>query len=266
MCPCEGPKQKWFIDEDNDNFDNGVAYFDKFVYNPGPQYKIATLGPDCDDDPATGASIHKLNKCGKCEVEPVSGSCGDLPCNTFAERIKYILAHEGGYVNNPNDPGKETNKGITIAVWQKNAQSLLNIEPTSANLKVITDAQAAVLYKALYWDKIQAEDIVDGDIRYLLFDFFVNAGGNAVKVIQKTLNQLGNNLSNDGVIGDSTINAINNTNSVQLYNNFKANRQQYYNNLAIRSTKMATFLNGWTNRVNNFKNKTTTNNKNVNCN
>ena len=196
----------------------------------------------------------------------MSGSCGDLPCNTFAERIKYILAHEGGYVNNPNDPGKETNKGITIAVWQKNAQSLLNIEPTSANLKVITDAQAAVIYKALYWDKIQAEDIVDGDIRYLLFDFFVNAGGNAVKVIQKTLNQLGNNLSNDGVIGDSTINAINNTNSVQLYNNFKANRQQYYNNLAIRSTKMATFLNGWTNRVNNFKNKTTTNNKNVNCN
>jgi putative chitinase len=78
MCPCEGPKQKWFIDEDNDNFDNGVAYFDIFVYNPGPQYKLATLGPDCDDN---NTNVQKINSCGVCAVEPSNGKC---PCKTSA--------------------------------------------------------------------------------------------------------------------------------------------------------------------------------------
>lgn len=127
----------------------------------------------------------------------------------------------------------------------------------------LTNAQASLIYKELYWDKIKADQIVDGDIRYLLFDFFVNAGGNATKVLQKTLNQLGNNLSIDGSMGGLTINAINSADAVQLYNNFKTNRQSYYGNLAAKSSKLATFLNGWTNRVNRFNNKTNTNKYNV---
>ena len=63
----------YFIDNDGDGYDAGTIS----AKDQG-QYKTTTLGPDCDDNKA---NVHKLNKCGKCEVEPVSGICGGDPCN-----------------------------------------------------------------------------------------------------------------------------------------------------------------------------------------
>ncbi len=62
----------YFIDNDGDDYHSGTIR----AKTQGP-YKTTTLGPDCDDSP-TGANVHKLNKCGKCEVEPVS--CGNIDC------------------------------------------------------------------------------------------------------------------------------------------------------------------------------------------
>jgi predicted chitinase len=79
------PKQKWYVDKDNDNRDSGEAYFDIFVHNPGPQYKLATLGPDCDDN---NINVQILNSCGICAVEPANGKC---PCKTSAADLKAIF-------------------------------------------------------------------------------------------------------------------------------------------------------------------------------
>lgn len=187
-------------------------------------------------------------------------------CATFENKVLDILNNEGGYTNNSNDPGGATNKGISWSVWEENAQEILGVSPTLYNLQHLTDDQAKILYKKLYWDPIHADQIVDGDLRFLLFDFFVNSGGNAVKVLQRTINETGGSpVAVDGVMGANTLNAINAINPITLYNNFKSNRQLYYNRLAAKSPKLATFLNGWTNRVNRFVNKTETFNANVNC-
>lgn len=187
-------------------------------------------------------------------------------CATFENKVRDVLNSEGGYTNDPNDPGGATNKGITWDVWITNSKSILGIDPSLENLQNLSENQAKEIYKKLYWDPIHAENIIDGDLRYLLFDFYVNAGSNAVKVLQKTITEVGGPpVSLDGIIGANTLNAINSINPFTLYNTFKANRQQYYNKLVSRNAKLSKFLNGWTNRTNRFLNKTAISNINVNC-
>jgi lysozyme family protein len=205
-------------------------------------------------------------------------------CNTFEERMIDLFDTEGGYVNDPADPGGPTNKGISWSVWQENAQSVLGVEPTLSNLQNLTTDQAKLIYKSKYWDSIYADDIVDGDLRWLLFDFNVNAGGNAVKVLQSTLNELGVIVIVDGAMGNQTISAINDyEDQIQLYNLFKINRLNYYIDITEKSVQRyleknpnatdfdlnkwtyVRFINGWTNRVNEFIDKSIENYINVNC-
>lgn len=191
---------------------------------------------------------------------------------------------EGGFVNDPADPGGATNKGISWPVWQENASSILGLEPTLENLQNLTSEQAKLIYKSKYWNPIMADNIADGDLRWLLFDFYVNAGGNAIKILQNTLNQLGENISSGGVMGNQTLTAINDfDDQIILYNMFKTNRQKYYEDITqssinkyltknpnatefeLKKWTLKRFINGWTNRVNEFNDKTYENYLNVNC-
>lgn len=69
----------------------------------------------------------------------------------FHRILKIVLRHEGGYVNNPNDSGGATNKGIAWNTWVAYAKKDLGIEPTLENLKQLTDKQAEVIYRKRYW-------------------------------------------------------------------------------------------------------------------
>lgn len=69
--------KNYYIDNDGDDWDSGTI---NAINDNGGKYKLTTLGTDCDDNPTTGANVHKLNKCGKCEAEPVNGSCDDRDC------------------------------------------------------------------------------------------------------------------------------------------------------------------------------------------
>jgi predicted chitinase len=77
----------YFIDNDGDDYDSGTIR----AKTQG-SYKTTTLGPDCDDSP-DGANVHKLNKCGKCEAEPVSCGIGD--CDTSVEDLKKLFPLAG---------------------------------------------------------------------------------------------------------------------------------------------------------------------------
>src|SRR4051812_5514526 len=102
-----------------------------------------------------------------------------------------LLRHEGGFVNNPKDPGGATNKGVTLKTFETCARQYLGIEPTLDNLRALTDAQAARIYKPLYWDEVHGDEIELQELADIVFDFQVNAGGAASKLLQKVLNDLG---------------------------------------------------------------------------
>ena len=165
-----------------------------------------------------------------------------------------LLKHEGGFVNDPADPGGATNKGITMGTFQECAQRYLGLEPTLENLKALTDAQAGKIYKPLYWDKVRGDEIALQGLANIVFDFQVNAGGNAAKLLQKVLNDLGATppLTVDGDIGPGTMSALAGADQRAVYGAYKQGRIDYYRDLVAKRPALGKFLNGWLNRVNSF--------------
>ena len=160
--------------------------------------------------------------------------------------LPMLLRFEGGYVDNPADPGGETNKGVTMAVFSRSAHGLLGVEPTSANLKALTDAQAGILYKNLYWDKMQGDSIALQDLANIVCDFYVNAGTHATSILQQVLNGMGAQVVVDGSIGTASLQAMAALSQEAIYDNYKKARINYYQQLGGRYPM---FLKGWLARV-----------------
>jgi lysozyme family protein len=167
----------------------------------------------------------------------------------FNVALPITLRFEGGYVNNPSDPGGETNKGITMATFQHCARPLLGIDPTSDNLKSLTDAQAGIIYRNNYWNPIQGDSIPLQPLANIVFDFYVNAGTHASSLLQKVMQDAGSSVVVDGNVGPATIQALQSLPLDVVYRNYKAGRVAYYQQLGIRFPQ---FLNGWLNRTNAF--------------
>lgn len=94
----------------------------------------------------------------------------------FEETIERVLEHEGGYINNPKDPGGETKWGIS-------KRSYPNVD-----IKNLTRDGAIAIYKRDFWNKVNAGDLYDG-VAYQSLDFAVNSGPEtAVRYLQRALN------------------------------------------------------------------------------
>jgi len=168
--------------------------------------------------------------------------------------LPILLKHEGGFVNNPADPGGATNKGITLATFTEFADKLLHVAPTLENLKAMSDASAGVIYKFQYWDKTFADEIALQDLANIIVDFRVNAGANAIKLLQRVLNDLGATpaLAVDGGMGPTSLKCLQATDQVAIYRKYRAGRIDYYNQLVQNQPSLKPFLTGWMNRVNSF--------------
>lgn len=117
----------------------------------------------------------------------------------FKASLKLVLAHEGGYVNNPADPGGETNKGVTKAVYDTyRKRKGLPVR----SVKLISAAEVEDIYRAQYWDLAGCDDMPLG-LDYAVFDYAVNSGvSRAAKDLQRVLGT-----AIDGIIGQSTLQA-----------------------------------------------------------
>ncbi len=229
---------------------------------------IDERGEPLKEDPKKKKESGKEEKdpCPDGKVKGSDGNCIDKPCNTFDNRIKQVINTEGGFVNRGTDKGGATNKGIAWDTWKANAKSVLGVEPTLDNLKNLTDAQAKEIYRYKFWDAIDADQINDGDVRYLLFDFYVNSKGWAIKKIQRTLNTMGNHLIVDGGMGPNTLRAINKADPVQLYNGLKKARVDFFHKIVKNDSTQKANLKGWLNRMEIFKQKDKEHKYNANCN
>ena len=151
----------------------------------------------------------------------------------FDDIIEVVLHHEGGYVNDPDDPGGETNFGIA-----KRSHPDVDI----ANL---TKDGAKEIYKEHYWDRNKVEDLPE-DLRHIYFDMCVNQGrGRAVKIMQRAANAKGADLVVDGGMGPKTIAAMD---GVELQR-VRAYRVKYYADLVTRKPDLEKFYFGWFRRA-----------------
>jgi lysozyme family protein len=101
--------------------------------------------------------------------------------NNYDVALKEVLKSEGGYSNNPHDPGGPTKYGITIYDYR----AYINKNGNANDVKNLTLDQAATIYKTKYWDKVNGDTLPNG-VDYCVFDYGVNSGvGRANKVYNK---------------------------------------------------------------------------------
>lgn len=160
---------------------------------------------------------------------------------TFDDIIPRILEREGGFVSHPNDRGGATNYGITQRVyreWKSNP---------AADVKQITKAEAAEIYRVHYWLPSKAEHL-PASIRDLHMDAAVNHGvGRAAKLLQTAAA-----VTVDGVIGPNTLRAANALNPELLKMRYIVARYKFYGEIIQRDRSQAVFMAGWMGRMNHF--------------
>ena len=156
--------------------------------------------------------------------------------NNFDRSLKLVLKSEGGYVNNPKDPGGETMMGVTKTAWS----TYLKRPIEAGEMAKLTVADITPFYKALYWDKSKCPDLPTG-IDYMAFDASVNMGvGQSIRLLQKSLGCVP-----DGVIGPNTMKLINETDVSNMIDKYSAQKELFYRSLALFSE----FGKGWLARV-----------------
>lgn len=170
----------------------------------------------------------------------------------FEKFLPLLLRHEGGWVNNPHDPGGATNKGVTINTLREYGPRLLGIPATIPNLRALTDEQAGKIYKAEYWDRIYGDDHKLQDLANIVCDFQVNAGYHAIVLLIKVLNHSGANHNPQAKLTPKILDSLNNHDASEIYMHYKAGRIAYYRTLAQEHPALRIFLHGWLNRVNSF--------------
>lgn len=181
---------------------------------------------------------------------------------TVAEIAREIVAREGGYVDHPNDPGGATKYGVTIHTMRALGLDLdRDGDVDKADVRALTLDQAVDIFIRHYFDKPRISLLPDV-LHATVFDMQVNAGGNAVKILQRLLRDMGKSVSVDGALGPQTAAAAHEAAAVSerdLYNAYGIARRNYYFRLADRSPKLRVFARsrsggkgGWIKRAEEF--------------
>jgi lysozyme family protein len=162
----------------------------------------------------------------------------------FDTCFNLMLAHEGGYVDHPSDPGGRTNLGVTQRVWEE----WLGRPVSEKEMRALTPTMVKPLYKRKYWDAVRADDLISG-VDYCVFDVAVNSGpGRAVKFLQSSVG-----VTPDGGFGPRTLAAVKESEKdpARLIEMYCARRLEFLQSLKT----FETFGRGWSRRVQEVKDK-----------
>jgi len=147
---------------------------------------------------------------------------------TFDAVFDRLLGHEGGYVDNPKDPGGETNWGIS-------KRSYPNVD-----IKNLTREGAKAIYKKDFWNAVHA-DTLPSSVAFQLFDFAVNSGiSTAIRYFQRSLG-----VADDGHWGPMSQGKAESTGENDMLLGINAERLDFMSRLA----NWDSFSRGWARRV-----------------
>lgn len=118
--------------------------------------------------------------------------------SAFDTAIAQLMQHEGGYINDPDDPGGETKYGISARVYP------------DLDIKRLEMSDAIAIYRRDYWIAPKISCIDDPALAVKIFDLGVNIGtGHAARILQMAANLFGAALMVDGQIGEKTLAWVN---------------------------------------------------------
>ena len=170
----------------------------------------------------------------------------------FNEAYISTMKSEGGYVNDPDDPGGETYKGvarkynskwsgwITIDLLKQKSNFPKNLDLDEGLQKEIEN-----FYEMNYWDKVQGDSIEDQDIAESIFDFGVNAGPKT----SAKLAQLSVNAEPDGIIGPKTLERLNAEDKKTFLALFAIAKIGRYASICEKNSSSRKYFYGWVRRT-----------------
>ena len=161
----------------------------------------------------------------------------------YAESLRRVLVHEGGKVDDPDDPGGRTNRGVTqktYNAWRRSKGK------GSLDVFKMTDEECAAIYKERFWDVIRGDELPPG-VDYVVFDGAVNSGpSQSVKWLQRALGIK----AADGQLGVLTLDKVQGVNDHDaLVERICEQRMKFLQALK----HWWKYKNGWTKRVANVK-------------
>jgi lysozyme family protein len=146
----------------------------------------------------------------------------------FQIAINRLLDNEGGYVNDPNDPGGETKWGISKSSYP------------NLDISTLTRDQAIAIYKSDFWDKINGDAMPPG-IGFQVLDFAVNSGiSTAIRALQRAVG-----VADDGNFGPVSMAALKSADPADTIMRFLAERLLFMTGLS----GWASFGRGWARRI-----------------
>jgi|TARA_R110002050_G_scaffold68805_1_gene149085 lysozyme family protein len=155
--------------------------------------------------------------------------------SNFEECMARLLAHEGGYVWHAEDPGGETNFGVTRAVYEQYAGR----QVMDGEMEGLTHDDVYPIYKENYWDRVRGDELPSG-VDLSVFDWGVNSGtSRSAKALQRIAG-----VEQDGGIGPMTLQAVLEIEPAEIIEQMHHMRDSFYRSLSTFDT----FGRGWIRR------------------
>ena len=120
---------------------------------------------------------------------------------TVRELAEEIVAREGGFVHDPDDPGGATKYGVTLATLRR-----VRGQADVADIRSLSRSEAVEIFIEHYFHRPRIGDLPRA-LQASVFDMYVNAGANAVRILQRLLGEMGQAVTVDGAIGPQTMTA-----------------------------------------------------------
>jgi lysozyme family protein len=160
--------------------------------------------------------------------------------DTFDTCLAFTLREEGGYVDNPADPGGATNMGVTLATYREWSD-----DPDLGSVQVqdMTERTASAIYRSLYWNRLRADALPAG-VDLSVFDMGVNSGNwRSARLLQRAIGFTGDEV--DGCIGPETLGAAAKCDARSVVDDLAQRQAAFYRSL----DDFDTFGEGWLNRT-----------------
>jgi len=147
---------------------------------------------------------------------------------TFDEAFSALIGHEGGYSNDPRDPGGETNFGISKRAYP------------DVNIATLTLEQAKAIYLRDYWQRAMCDQLPPV-VAFQVFDCAVNSGiGQAIRFLQRAVG-----VADDGRVGPLTIRAVQRLDAEAVVSRFNGQRLDFMTKLSTWDV----YGKGWARRI-----------------
>lgn len=155
----------------------------------------------------------------------------------FPRSLGFLLKSEGGFVNDPRDPGGATDEGVTQ--HQYDLWRIASKLPTQS-VQHIAQSEVEAIYRGWYWNPVHGDQLPSG-VDYCVFDCSVNSGPHvAAKWLQRAAG-----VAADGQIGNVTIAAVKAADPRRIIDGICSERLAFMRTLPTWSH----FEKGWSSRV-----------------